>query len=157
MPRTYLKSEIKPGVAIYLTPFDLITFPTTLTNAADGTAVNRIGYFLVVERFDDERWLCAPLYTEKDNQTDREPLNEKLKRGHHSWRDPKSFYSPLQFWAISDDDLITSADRVDASFQESRNSYAKEDNEKHELDEVASHKTDSSTGFRHIDTLPPQR
>lgn len=156
MPRTYLKSEIKPGVAVYLTPFALVTLPTTLTNAVDGAAVNRVGYFLIVEPYDINRWLCVPLFTEKEGQNDREPLNERVKRGHISWTDPKSVYSTLQFWAISADDLITSSDRIDASFQGNRNSYASDPSEKHELDAIASHKADSSTLFHHITELPPQ-
>ena len=147
--------EIRAGIAVHLEPAVLVQLPDTLTTATEQTVVNRKGYFLILEPYYTKRWLCAALYGEKEDKPDRHQLeisSVAKKEGHPSWTDRDSFYSELQFWAITSDDIATASENVEYAHVGARNSYALADSGKATLAAIAA--LSKGMEFRHISRLP---
>lgn len=109
---------------------------------------NRNGPFIVIEKYDDNSWLCAPLYTFKDEKNDRYKLDENKKDGHHSWKEVDSYFSMKQFWIIPSDCLVSASVGVEFSKVGSRNTFA--ENDPSALSEIAAHSKAEGIEFKPI-------
>lgn len=98
--RTYLPAEIQRGLAVFLSPNQLIESMKQMAPATfylPPTGLDK-HYFLVLAR-DGETAAITPL-TSHPNGVGWVPVSSTGKTGHEGWVKPSTFYHPSQVWPV---------------------------------------------------------